>query len=303
MNEVNVSIIIVSFNTLVLTRQCLKSIYEQTNDISFEVIISDNGSNDGSVEMIKKEFPQVILIENNANLGFGKANNIGLKKAKGRFIFYLNSDTILLNNSVKIFYDFWQTHSDVCALGCVLQDNNGVVIHSGGSFPTYKVMCKYYCKRMILNYAKAIAKFFHVAKILKNLKYKNGRKAENISYGEIDYVTGADLFLKNDENAYFDEEFFLYYEETDLQMRLKKATGKKCFLLDEPKIIHMTYKDNPNMIIESKGQIFNQVSAIKYAKKHLIKNPFFLKIVFRINMINPYIAKQKKSISKELLQY
>lgn len=303
MEKYKVSIIIVSFNTLELTKQCLKSVYEQTKDISFEVIVIDNGSLDGSVEMIKQQFPYVILIQNNDNLGFGKANNIGLTKAKGEYIFYLNSDTILLNNAVKIFYDYWKNNSGICALGCILQDNNGGIIHSGANFPTYKDLCKYYSRRLFINYAKSLAKFVGIAKKLKTIKQKKGRKPDFIRAGEIDYVTGADLFLKNDENAYFDEGFFLYYEETDLQLRLKKATGKKCILLDEPKIVHLTCKDNPEIVIESKSQIFNQVSAIKYAKKHLKKNPLFLKIVFRLNMMNPYIAKQKKSIVKDLLKF
>ncbi|MGN0729950.1 glycosyltransferase [Treponema sp.] len=103
-NTLDVSIIIVNYNTLELTKNCLKSIFEQTNGILFEVIVSDNGSTDGSIEMIKSEFPQVILIENNANLGFGAANNRGLKIEKGKYIFYLNSDTVLLNKAVKIFF-------------------------------------------------------------------------------------------------------------------------------------------------------------------------------------------------------
>ena len=88
--SLNVSVVIVSFNTCNLLRDCLKSIYENTSGVLFEVIVSDNGSVDGSVEMVKKEFPQVVLVENNANLGFGTANNRGLDVAKGEFVFYLN---------------------------------------------------------------------------------------------------------------------------------------------------------------------------------------------------------------------
>ena len=101
----DVSIIIVNYNTKDLIKNCIDSIYEQTKDIKFEIIVSDNGSVDGSIEMIKSEFPNVILIENNANLGFGTANNRGLKIAKGKYIFYLNSDTVLLNNAVKLYPD------------------------------------------------------------------------------------------------------------------------------------------------------------------------------------------------------
>lgn len=101
----NVSVIIVNYNTKELTKNCLASIFEKTKNIDFEVIVSDNGSTDGSIEMIKSDFPQVVLIENNVNLGFGKANNIAAKIAKGKYLLFLNSDTILLNNAVKEFFD------------------------------------------------------------------------------------------------------------------------------------------------------------------------------------------------------
>ena len=124
----DVSIIIVNYNTKQLLKDCLNSIYEHTENISFEVIVSDNGSKDGSIEMLKAEFPQVILIENNANLGFGKANNKGLAIAKGKYIFYLNSDTILLNNAVKLFFDYFEENGkkeNIGALGCNLLDKQG----------------------------------------------------------------------------------------------------------------------------------------------------------------------------------
>ena len=85
----DVSVIIVNYNTKDLTYNCLKSVFEMTKNINFEVIVSDNGSTDGSIEMIKTDFPSVILIENNSNLGFGAANNKGLDVAKGKYIFYL----------------------------------------------------------------------------------------------------------------------------------------------------------------------------------------------------------------------
>ena len=101
--ELDVSVRIVNYNTKDVIHNCLKSIYEHTKEITFEVIVSDNGSNDGSIEMIKLYFPQVVLIENNSNLGFGAANNRGFSLAKGKYIFYLNSDTMLNNNTVKFF--------------------------------------------------------------------------------------------------------------------------------------------------------------------------------------------------------
>ena len=89
----DVSIIIVNYNTKDLIKNCINSIYKHTKDVDFEIIVSDNGSVDGSIEMIKSEFPNVILIENGSNLGFGTANNRGLAIAKGKYIFYLIQKT------------------------------------------------------------------------------------------------------------------------------------------------------------------------------------------------------------------
>ncbi|MDR3048046.1 MAG: glycosyltransferase, partial [Bacteroidales bacterium] len=128
-----VSIIIVNFNTKNFLYNCLESIYKHTKDISFEIIVSDNGSTDGSIELVKSKFPAVILIANNKNLGFGAANNRGLEIAKGEFVFFLNSDTILLNNAVNIFYTYWQNYrnkNELGALGCNLIDRNKEVAGS-----------------------------------------------------------------------------------------------------------------------------------------------------------------------------
>lgn len=118
----DVSVIIVNYNTRALLRGCLASLYDKTEGLDFEVIVSDNGSTDGSAEMVRREFPQVVLVENMANLGFGAANNRALDRAGGKYVFYLNSDTLLQNNAVKIFYDYWESHPEenLGALGCNL---------------------------------------------------------------------------------------------------------------------------------------------------------------------------------------
>src|SRR5574344_737129 len=129
----DVSIIIVNYNTKELTRNCLTSIYEKTKDVNFEVFVRDNNSKDGSISMIKKEFPSVILLENNANIGFGAANNRALKQAKGKYVFYLNSDTVLLNNAVKLFFDYFENAKDkenIGALGCNLVNGKGLTVDS-----------------------------------------------------------------------------------------------------------------------------------------------------------------------------
>lgn len=163
MQNPKVSIIIVNYNTCGLLRNCLNSIFEKTLNIDFEVIVSDNGSKDGSIQMLKKEFPKVVFVENDENLGFGTANNRGLDKAQGECVLYLNSDTLLLNNAVKIFYDHWCSRGkNIGALGYTLVDSNGVLTESYGSFPCSIKLLKSMLHHLIAFYVKNIMKLFRL---------------------------------------------------------------------------------------------------------------------------------------------
>lgn len=285
----DVSIIIVNYNTCTLIHNCLKSIFEQTKDIEFEVIVSDNGSKDGSIEMIKQEFPQVILVENKANLGFGAANNRGLNIAKGKYILYLNSDTILLNNAVKYFFDYWEKSLEkdkIGALGGNLLDIDGNVIHSGGKFPRPLHEIIRLTGRLIFVF---LCWVFRINNYTKKEKYIK----------EVEYVTGADLFLKNNESAFFDERFFMYYEETFLQYQLKK-NDLKILLIDAPKIIHL---DGMSFQKGSGGfkdyatfkSITSNLSRIKYQQYNNHKiTAFFMKVLLYCFWSLPCINVAKK---------
>ena len=291
----DVSIIIVNYNTKELTRNCLKSVFEQTSGISFEVIVSDNGSKDGSIEMIKSEFPQVILIENNANLGFGAANNRGLKIAKGKYIFYLNSDTVLLNNAVKIFFDYWENSPEkekIGVLGCNLSDDKGNFIHSWGKFPTYKNIFKslIYCFSVSYGMKKIWKFFFRKIGITKPF------------YGSVEYITGADNFLLNNSDAFFDERYFMYFEESDLQLKLKHK-GKSSILIHGPKIIHFeaaSSKDknenSMNYDFQKKSVVLYWASCCKYVEKNL-SNKMKLYCLKKILLFIYSLKKNKKSKS------
>lgn len=260
----DVSIIIVNYNTKTLLRECLLSIIQQTVDIDYEIIVSDNGSTDGSIEMLEKDFCDVILIRNYANLGFGAANNRGLNIANGKYIFYLNSDTILLNNAVKFFFDYWENNQEeheIGVLGSMLLDKNGCFNTSYGNLPDAKRERKY-LKNCFLSsiYVKYIYSKFHPVNCVKEY------------YGEVGYVMGADLFMKNDEFARFDERYFMFYEESDMQFRLQN-NGKKCLIIQEPKIIHFEGgSDNRNRLIynfRKQTSIYYWESCILYLNKNL----------------------------------
>lgn len=298
----DISIIIVNYNTRPLLQDCLKSVYNYTKDISFEVIVSDNGSTDGSIEMLKSEFPQVILIENNANLGFGAANNRALDIAKGKYIFYLNSDTVLLNNACKIFYDYWesaQNKDSIGAIGANLLDAENNVIHSYGSFGGYKKNLFQLYKQFFTNLGLTFFYIFHIP----TSKFVKSPKSQFFT-GEVDYITGADLFIPNNNDARFDESFFLYFEETDLQKRLADK-NKKRIIIDGPQIQHLCSGSvGLNFTIKRKAslsRIHFELSRVYYLKKHFY-NPllsFLIKLQITINWINPFLIKNtSKFLSK-----
>lgn len=298
---VNVSVVIVSFNTCELLRNCLKSVFEKTTGISFEVIVSDNGSVDGSVEMVKMEFPQVVLVENNANLGFGTANNRGLDVAKGEFVFYLNSDTLLLNNAIKMFYDYWKEHESksIGALGCNLVDADGVLTESHGMFPKAGTLLKKMARHLLAFYAKCVLKTLH-----RDISGIRPVPVYERFVGDVDYVVGADLFVKNSPYARFDEKFFLYYEETDLQLRMKND-GLRRVLIEGPSVMHLVRGGKKKMddVLRygSFSIIQSEVSKVRYTKKNLSTVvAFMLKLMISLHWVSPYVFKNAHMFYRKL---
>jgi GT2 family glycosyltransferase len=293
----DVSVIIVNYNTKQYLYDCLKSIYDKTSGLDYEIIVSDNGSTDGSCEMLKREFEQVILIENKENLGFGRANNRGLELAKGKYVFYLNSDTLFLNNALKYFYDFYETYpipNELGVLGCNLYERNMEIARSNWPFPTVSQEIKYRIKINFRLFFLTICHFFNTSFQFKIRKKK--RKVEK-KIGEIDgFICGADLFIKNDRSILFDEKFFLYYEETDLEYRLKK-NGKKIILIDGPEIIHFSGGSNASSIDFKRHFSFStiqfHISTLLYFRNRKIDFGIgFLKFLIVLFLCNPFALKK-----------
>ena len=256
-----VSIIIINYNTKLLTLDCLKSIYQHTKDIDFEVIVVDNASSDGSAEAIRESFPIVKVIEPNENLGFGRANNLGAKYAKGEYLFLLNSDTLLIENSIKKLYDFYIENEEklhIGVLGCTLVDKDLDLIHSGGDFPTI-------WRYIFDNPLRVLNKIFKTNKsTFKKFSY-------NDTLTKVDMVTGADMFLskkKFDKVGGFDERFFLYYEETDMEYKLMKL-GYSHYITNITKIIHleegsMSYSNWKRKIVQNSQTLYFKLNHSKF---------------------------------------
>lgn len=217
----DVSIIIVNYNTCTLTKNCIDSIFTKTTGVKFEVIVVDNASTDDSVRTLKKD-PRILLIESGSNLGFGKANNLGYRRASGKYIFLLNSDTLLLNNAVELFYNAHeQMPPDVACLGTILKAQDGFTDnHSYEEFPSIKNTFYF----LLRTYFRIKSK----TKPLPSLPFV------------VDYITGADLFIRKaviERMGLFSPDFFMYYEETEMQFRYALA-GYKSMIISGPRIIH-----------------------------------------------------------------
>lgn len=270
----NVSVIIVNYNTKELTKNCLASIFENTKNIDFEVIVSDNGSTDGSIEMIKSDFPQVTLIENNANLGFGKANNIAAKIAKGKYLLFLNSDTVLLNNAIKEFFDRAECEKNKI-LGCILVNEKGMSVHSYERFtPTFKAIFR------------TMVQTYPILKKMRPSRKKESNVFDNkINSANIQFIIGADLFIASDNFfalSGFDENFFMFFEDEDL-CRRAAMQGIYCDIVDKPRIAHLESKSTK---VKSKKIEFFEHSLFVYSKKYYTKFSYlFIRILFFVYSI------------------
>jgi GT2 family glycosyltransferase len=234
--------------------------------LSFEVLVVDNASSDGTFEMLKNEFPQVNAIFSKENLGFAKANNLAIKEAKGKYIFLLNPDTILLDENFEKLIDFAQKNPDVGAIGPKVLNSDLTIQHQcKRGFPTpWNIFC----------YLSGLAKIFPKSKIFAGylLTYLDTEKIQ-----EVDSLSGCAMVVKREvieKVGMMDEDYYLYGDDLDWCYRIKSA-GWKVVYFPETKIIHYGGKGGTG-----KKPYFNIYhfyrSAFIFYKKHLARKYFFL---------------------------
>ncbi len=226
----DISIIIVSYDTKELLAECLDSISKYSKNIKVETFVVDNDSHDYTAEFIKKNYPRVKLIENEQNLGFSKANNLALNKCVGKYILILNPDTKLMPStlaSMKQFMD--KSAPDVGVATCRVELTSGQLDKD--------------CRRLFPTPARATTHFLGLSKLFKGSKFFDGYYCGHLpedEQHEIDACVGAFMFIKKDlldKIGFFDEDYFFYGEDLDLCYRFKKA-GYKIIYTPITKIIH-----------------------------------------------------------------
>lgn len=218
------SIIIVNYNTRDLTIDCIESIKRETVDLEYEIIVVDNNSDDDSVNRIKNNFADVIVISLTENLGFGKANNIGASNATGEYLFLLNSDTKLINNAVGILVKFMRG-SELSKIGAC-----GGNLYKIDGTPNFSYSLEFPSVKNIFYYRSGLIKLLE----RETFNFTNYVK-------EVALIIGADLLIRRDlfdQLEGFDPQFFMYIEDGDLQYRLHKM-GYKIYSVPEAKIYHL----------------------------------------------------------------
>lgn len=228
----DVSIIIVSYNTKDLLKRCLSSIFNLTKGVSFEVIVVDNASSDDSVEYVKDQRSKIknlFLIENSKNLGFGRANNQGAKIAKGHYIFIFNSDAYLKGNALPGLVSFMDKNPKIGVLGPLILNPDGSIQQTVGFFPDLPQV--FYWMSFLDDLPTGdILKPYHVD---HDRFYKSERA--------VDWVTGAAMFIRSEaieKSGGFDENIFLYGEDMELCYRIKGA-GYKIKFSPVASVIHL----------------------------------------------------------------
>jgi len=253
---VDVTIVIVNWNTRDILRHCLRTIYEQTRGIEFEVIVVDNASIDGSAEMVRQDFPQAILQVNRTNAGYAAANNQGMKASRGRYILVLNSDTLILDRAIEKMVDFADAHPQAGVLGCRVRNPDGTLQPTCFMFPS------------ALN---SLLSALYLNKLFPHSRFFSREVMTWWDRGdvrEVEVVTGCFMLVRRealDEVGWMDERFFMYAEETDWCYRFRKA-GWQVLFAPVAEIVHLggqsTAKRSAEMLVQLR------LSILKFVRKN-----------------------------------
>jgi GT2 family glycosyltransferase len=297
---IDVSIIIVNYNTYLTTKTCIDSVFQHTSfKINFEVILVDNNSEDESTTHFMND-SRITLVKSSINLGFGMGNNLGRTHATGKYLFLLNSDTILLNDAVSYFFYFMEKNmisQKIGVIGTILLDINQ---NEGLSYSSFK---------SISSLTKQAGN-----KLLKKVLNINVERAHPVFDSfHVDAVIGANMFMPS--NIYdlvqgFDPAIFMYGEEVDMQKSVAKH-GFSRVIVRGPKIIHLEGASSDNKLKRlSFSTIYNlQKGSLYYIKKHHSRFYYYCYKIVNVFTWVPWITldirfnlKQKSALMLLLLK-
>ena len=291
----DLSIIIVNYNVKEFLQNLLHSAEKASSRISKEIIVIDNASDDGSVDIIKQKFPTVKLIENKNNIGFGSANNQGLKIAQGKYILFINPDCIVSENTFDKMISFFNEHPDCGLAGCkILNSDGSLQLACRRSFPgPWTSFTKVTGLSNLFPGSRIFARY--------NLTYLD----ENRTH-EVDAVSGSFMMIKRD--AYekvggFDDQFFMYGEDLDLCYRVQKA-GFKVYYVPDTQIIHYKGESTKRSNLDETKLFYDAMH--KFVKKHLSSFPIvelILRTAIGFTKLFAFLGKRKLALLTALADF
>ncbi len=220
----DLSVIIITYKEREFLRNCLESVFRSKTNFRFEVIVTDSNSQDGSVEMVRQDFSQAKVLDNQKNLGFSKGNNVAIKQAQGRYILLLNADTTVRPETLDLSIKYMDSHPEVGAMGAKVLLPNGSLDKAA--------------RRKFPNPANSFLQLFGLK------KFSNYNISTPIDQEvEVDAIMGAYFFVRKsviDQVGMLDEEFFMYGEDLDWCWRIKSA-GHKIMYYPQAEITHYKY--------------------------------------------------------------
>ncbi|MCI0708308.1 MAG: glycosyltransferase family 2 protein [Ignavibacteriae bacterium] len=264
----DLTVIVVSYNTKQLLFECLSSVYSETKEISFEVIVVDNNSTDGSIEMLEKDFPQAKKILNSENKGFAAANNQAIRIAAGRYILLLNSDTKILDGAIDTIVKFMEKHPDTSIVGCKLLNADGTLQYSCRSFPSvWNLFSESFFLYKLYPRTTLFGSYY-----MTYFDHETARR--------VDVVMGAFMMIRRDmfeKIGLLDEQFFMYNEEVDFCFRAHQL-GLQTYFVPEARVIHYGGSS-----IESTEKYVDQLHSTQllFLRKHFGGFQLFMAVVLK----------------------
>lgn len=226
-DDMDLSVIIVTHDSSPFIERCLRSIAAQMEGIEYELIVVDNASHDETCKIVKKEFPSVLFLRNDLNLGFAKANNLGLQKAEGEFVLLMNPDTVWKKGEAREAIGFLHNHPEIGAMGCRLTLEDGSWQRSHGNFPTLLRELKetFYLPRVFprSNWTKGV------------FIYQDHPKPKPVEWVSCTFLICSRKLIAG--IGYLDEDYFMYYEDIDLSKRIREQ-GKEIYYFPGIEIVH-----------------------------------------------------------------
>jgi len=291
-SQCDISIVIVSFNTRDVLRDCLLSVYREASSLHVQVIVVDNGSTDGSPEMLEQEFPDVELVRSAVNLGFGRANNLGFESARGRYIVLLNSDAFLTEGSLERSVAHMDATPRAGLGGGRLTGRDGSWQPSARMFPSV--------------FSDLIVFSGLAARFPRSRFFGHADRtwANEMEAAEVDWVPGAFSIIRAEALAaagHFDPRFFLYYEEVDLCMRFKRS-GYSIWYWPDISIIHIGGESSRQVrtleMSRSGGQLilWRMRSMLLYYRKH---HGAAARIAMLAEVVWYWMRSQRRQMSKD----